>query len=396
METSVHTLIKKQLMGTISPEEELFLRKWFDSHPQEKDKYERLLDNTLLAERYMQYAQVDVDKAWEQLNARIHEGRNERKHSLLENKKTGFFHVIHHPAFLRIAAVVILLMVGGAFLYHREYSKVAPPVITENIQTAMLQSIESGHHDADIVTSKAIGDNLISQEELALYHVDDNFVEQLTKATRITTRHNKEYWTTLSDGTLVHLNYNSRLIYPEKFGDRRDVILEGEAYFMVANDKRRQFVVHTPHGDITVYGTEFYVKTNSNKDVGGLQEESMEVVLLKGSISFTPVDGKELPMQPGQQLCVADKQLTIRYVDTAPYIAWNEGKFLFEAWSLERVMNVLSHWYDIDVHFASEQMKDKQIDGYFGRYDSIDSILESIETVLGVKITKRERNITIN
>lgn len=59
-------------------------------------------------------------------------------------------------------------------------------------------------------------------------------------------------------------------------------------------------------------------------------------------------------------------------------------------------MNVLSHWYDIEVQFASDDLKDKQIDGYFDRYDTIDSILESIETVLGVKITKRDRYITIN
>ncbi|MBR0523363.1 MAG: DUF4974 domain-containing protein, partial [Prevotella sp.] len=67
-----------------------------------------------------------------------------------------------------------------------------------------------------------------------------------------------------------------------------------------------------------------------------------------------------------------------------------------EAWPLERVMNVLSHWYDIDVQYASESLKDKQIDGYFDRYDNIESILESLETVLGVRITKRGNHITIN
>lgn len=391
---TIHTLIKKQLMGTISPEEEQFLEEWIAHHPDEKGKYEQLLDNTQLAERYMQYEKVDAEKAWERLRTRIQAEQQEQP--VHEEAQAYHLTILRAPVMLRIAAVIVLLIVGGTFWYHRSYTHTTPPIITEQVQRAMLQSRESGMQGAEIVNVRTGHQEIISQEQLASYHVDDDFLEQLTNATRITTYHNKEYWTTLNDGTLVHLNYNSRLIYPEKFGDRRDVILEGEAYFMVAKDKHRQFVVHTPQGDITVYGTEFYVKTDTSKAIGDSHGQRMEVVLLKGSISFTPVDGKELPMQPGQQLCVADKQLTIRYVDTAPYIAWNEGKFLFEAWSLERVMNVLSHWYDIEVQFASDDLKDKQIDGYFSRYDTIDSILESIETVLGVKITKRDRYITIN
>lgn len=391
---TIHTLIKKQLMGTISPEEEQLLEEWIAHHPDEKGKYEQLLDNTQLADRYMQYEKVDAEKAWERLRTRIQAEQQEQP--VPEETQTYHLTILRAPVMLRIAAVIVLLIVGGTFWYHRSYTHTTPPVITEQVQRAMLQSRESGMQGAEVINARTGHQEIISQEQLASYHVDDNFVEQLTNATRITTYHNKEYWTTLNDGTLVHLNYNSRLIYPEKFGDRRDVILEGEAYFMVAKDKHRQFVVHTPQGDITVYGTEFYVKTDTGKTIGDSHGQRMEVVLLKGSISFTPVDGKELPMQPGQQLCVADKQLTIRYVDTAPYTAWNEGKFLFEAWSLERVMNVLSHWYDIEVQFASDDLKDKQIDGYFDRYDTIDSILESIETVLGVKITKRDRYITIN
>lgn len=395
METSIHTLIKKLLIGKISTEEKQYLQEWIDNHPGEKIKYEKLLDSTILAERYLQYAQVDAEKTWVQLHTRIHEQTQNEEIIPRVKEKTNILHLFRRPIILRIAAIIILLIVGGAFLYHREYTKVTPPVITEGVQAAILQSKESGHHEAEIVNSKSTNEEIISQEELTLYHVDDNFVEQLAAATRITTYHNKEYWTTLSDGTLVHLNYNSRMIYPEKFGDRRDVILEGEAYFMVAKDKHKKFVVHTPQGDITVYGTEFYVNTRSGKAIG-TEEESTEIVLMEGNISFTPIDGKELPIQPEQQLCVANKQLTIRYIDTAPYKAWNEGKFLFEAWSLERVMNVLSHWYDIDVQYASDTLKDKQIDGYFDRYDSIDSILESIETVLGVRITKRGNIITIN
>ena len=185
------------------------------------------------------------------------------------------------------------------------------------------------------------------------------------------------------------MNYNSRLIYPERFGDRRDVILEGEAYFMVAKDKSRQFVVHTPQGEVKVYGTEFVVNTASDS------LSTTSVTLVKGSISFTTHDGKETMMVPNQQLSANNNILSAISVDTAPLTAWNEGKFLFQAWSLERVMNVLSRWYNIKVEFGSDHLRKYQLDGYFSRYDGFDSILESIEAVLNVKIEKSNNTILI-
>ena len=178
------------------------------------------------------------------------------------------------------------------------------------------------------------------------------------------------------------------------------MILEGEAYFMVAKDKSRQFVVHTPQGDVRVYGTEFNVNTRAdasgNAGQGGNAQLPTSVVLVSGSVSFTPANGQELMLQPGQELLAANGQHTIGKVDTAPYVAWNEGKFLFQAWPLERVMNVLSRWYGLQVQFGSEGLRKKQLDGYFSRYDGIDSILESIETVLGVDIKKDQNTIIIN
>lgn len=387
MDTSIHTLITKRLMGTISTEEKEYLQEWIDNHPGEKAKYEKLLNSTVLAERYMQYTQVDADKAWEKLQAQIHE-HTETEENLSSTKRTSIIHLLRHPTFLRIAAVVALLIVGGAFLYHREYIKVTPPVITENVQTAMLQSKESGHHDAEIITSKTANKDLISQEDLALYHVDDNFVEQLTAATRITTYHNKEYWTQLSDGTLVHLNYNSRLIYPEKFGrGDRNVILDGEAYFMVAKDRSRPFIVHIPGGSIKVYGTEFNVNTS----------ESPSVVLIKGSISVTPTEGKEQILKPGEQATFNQQSSTfiIEPTNVEPYIAWNTGDFVFHEWPLSRIMNIMSKWYNVDVEFSDEEVANKKLNGIFSRYSNIEETMETIKIVTGFTILINNNHIII-
>ncbi len=375
MKVSIHTLLRKQLTGEISSDEKQYLQEWMANHPEAKAEYEKLLDNTSLSERYTQYAQVDAEKGWERLQEKI-----TTSNAKIPKKRTLLY---------RVAAVAIVFIIGGAFWYHRDYTLVTPPEITEQVKIAMQQSQESGWQGGEVISSKATNKPIITQKEQERYHVDEHFAEQLAEAKRVTTYHDKEYWITLDDGTLVHLNYNSRLIYPERFGDRRDVILEGEAYFMVAKDKSRQFVVHTPQGEVKVYGTEFVVNTASDS------LSTTSVTLVKGSISFTTHDGKETMMVPNQQLSANNNILSAISVDTAPLTAWNEGKFLFQAWSLERVMNVLSRWYNIKVEFGSDHLRKYQLDGYFSRYDGFDSILESIEAVLNVKIEKSNNTILI-
>lgn len=90
--------------------------------------------------------------------------------------------------------------------------------------------------------------------------------EEITEGSLVTKK-DKEFWMVLDDGTYVHLNYNTTLIYPNHFvGSERKVKLKGEAYFIVANDsKKRPFIVETANGDVHDYGTEFNVNTMKEK-----------------------------------------------------------------------------------------------------------------------------------
>ncbi len=372
---NINQLISSYLLGRSSEEESAQLEKWLQADPRHQEFLDQFAKKKEFSHLFRQYMTIDEEQAWQVFEQQtIH-----AKQRLVPLS----------PRFYRIAAVILILLVGGAFWYHREYTRVTPPMITEEVQLAMVQSRESGRAGADIVSSFTSREQVISQEECDLYHVDEDFVEHLEEAKRITTRHDKEYWVTLDDGTLVHLNYNSRLIYPEKFGDRRDVILDGEAYFMVAKDKSRKFVVHTPQGDIKVYGTEFNV--NTRKD-----EEAVSVVLVNGSVSFVSSAGKEMMMQPGQELTVVDTQLLVTSIDTAPYVAWNTGLFVFKNSTLEYIMDVLSQWYGIhQVNYANDSLRKICFTGNLKRYGNIDRILEAIMLACDLKIQLSDDTITI-
>ena len=394
-----NSLIRKYLWGSISDEEYQELSETLAHDEYVVRRLERMAEADDLSERYAEYASVDTEAALQKFIKQYVDNGEAGKAAEAPRKPRKTMRY----SLLRYAAVVALLIFGGAFWYHREYTRVTPPVITEEVQQAMEQSRESGREGAHIVSTVTSRQQIISEEECELYHVDENFAEQLAEAKRITTYHDKEYWVTLDDGTLVHLNYNSRLIYPEKFGDRRDVILEGEAYFMVAKDKSRQFVVHTPQGDVKVYGTEFMVNTAERMETRlesptgeSRYHQATSVVLIEGSISFTPESGNELMMSPGQKL-VADKdQLLVTTTDTAPYVAWNTGLFVFKNSTLENLMDVISRWYGVEnVSYGNEQLRKMHFTGNFKRYGSIERILDAIMMTCDINIDFHSNRITI-
>ena len=300
---------------------------------------------------------------------------------------------------LRYAVAIMVLVVGGAALWYSQYTKVTPPEISESVQLAMLQSKESGKMQADISEELSVqreeslvtvpgSQSDVDHSSLSTLH-SSLTKDQLMSARRITTWHDKEFWQTLDDGTLVHLNYNTRLIYPEKFGrGDRNVILDGEAYFMVAKDKSRPFVVHTPQGDVKVYGTEFNVNTRSNNS-------TTIVVLVKGCVSVRPTGGKEQRMKPGQQCEISSEESLLSTVNVGPYIAWNTGDFIFHGWTLRHIMDVMSKWYNVTVEFSSERIANQIFTGSFSRYDDIQSTIETIKDVTGHDITIINNHITI-
>ena len=398
---NIQSIIIKSLFSELTENEQQQLDTWL-SKPDNAIVYKHIVNNVKEQDDVVKFlSDIDVDNAIENINQRIQQlNALSDQHEETVSIKSRQHHTLftHLSPLWRYAAAVLILIVGGAALWYSQYTKVTPPEISESVQLAMQQSRESGKQDAKVdVLSKelsmmsdesGINEELRVKSEESLSVTESLTKEQLLSARRITTMHDKEFWLTLDDGTLVHLNYNTRLIYPEKFGrGDRNVILDGEAYFMVAKDKSRPFIVHTPNGDVKVYGTEFNVNTTG---------DNTSVVLVKGSVSVTPTGGKEQLMNPGQLCEFSVENLMLSTVDVEPYVAWNVGKFSFDDWSLERVMNVLARWYGYDVQFESEDLQQLPLNGHFSRFEDIQPILESIETVLDVKIRISNNTIFIN
>src|SRR5690606_23786619 len=122
----------------------------------------------------------------------------------------------------------------------------------------------------------------------------------------------------------------------------RQIHLQGEAYFEVAKDKNRPFVVETAKERVEVLGTHFNVNTYPD-------EPTSRTTLLEGSVRVN----SSTVLVPGQQAIMgAGGDLRVISVDTQQVIAWRMGKFVFESEALESVMQKIGRWYNVEIIYA--------------------------------------------
>lgn len=202
----------------------------------------------------------------------------------------------------------------------------------------------------------------------------------------------------LTDGTQVRLNVDSRLTIPEGFEtDRREVNLEGEAFFDVAEDASRPFIVHAKNASVRVVGTAFNVRSyaNTEKTRVAVSEGKVE---LKANVS-TPLNSEDrdttavlLP----HSLALASEQgmdFVREDVDLSRELAWTEGELVFEDASFEEVVRKLERWYDIQ---AKVEIPIEEIVGLNATFEdaALHEVLQNITAALNLKYKKDGQNIT--
>lgn len=154
------------------------------------------------------------------------------------------------------------------------------------------------------------------------------------------------------DGTRVYINSDSKLKYPKKFAlNTREVFLEGEAYFVVAKNKNRPFIVNLNGPAIQVVGTSFNVQDYpDNKDI--------VVCLDEGSINLTLPTEKKYPVRPGERLIYnkESNECTIsRMEDMHRLSMWKQNVIVFKDTPLPEVIKVLNRWHDVDFRIEDER-----------------------------------------
>lgn len=173
----------------------------------------------------------------------------------------------------------------------------------------------------------------------------------------------------LPDNSHVWLNSGSKLTFNSNFRDGRKVALEGEAFFEVSKDKHHPFEVKTADVTIEVLGTKFNLKAYPD-------EKSVSTTLVEGSVKITSEYQKEM-MKPDQKMTFdkESKQMTVQELtDTSLETDWKDGRFVFRNETLGELKPKLERWFDVDIVFGDEQVKNRKFTGVLGR----ESILEAV------------------
>lgn len=204
----------------------------------------------------------------------------------------------------------------------------------------------------------------------------------------ITTPRGGKYQVTLSDGTRVWLNAESSLRFPTAFtGKNRAVTLTGEAYFDVAADKDKPFLVQTGETETLVLGTQFDI--NSYTDEG-----AVKTTLLEGAVRMG-LGSQQALLQPGEQgQFDADKRVIVtRSVNTKAVVAWKDGYYYFDRTPVQSVMRQIARWYDVDVVYEGAVPKD-EIVGKIPRSAYVSEVLHIME-LIGVHFRIEGRTIIV-
>ncbi|WP_106831355.1 FecR family protein [Parabacteroides pacaensis] len=188
----------------------------------------------------------------------------------------------------------------------------------------------------------------------------------------------KEVW--LPDSTLVTLAPGSSVRYEARaFKSRRDVEMQGKAFFQVKRDPQHPFSVQNDQAEVQVLGTEFQMAG---------QADTTEVWVQSGKVSFSSRKSKKgIILTRGMSAVLASQEGEPKRIEQASpnTIAWKTGFFVYDNTPLEIVLKELSDYYGIRL---SATQTPKHLTGRFS-VDNIDEILEIIESTLDIRIEKQ-------
>jgi transmembrane sensor len=191
----------------------------------------------------------------------------------------------------------------------------------------------------------------------------------------------------LIDGSVIDLNKNASIRYPLAFkGNTREVFLEGEAFFNIARDTTKPFIIHTSTTDIRVLGTSFNVLSDKNGNI--------EVVVKTGVVSVSSGnENSKIVLNKNEKgvFRVSTGKLVKSINTDFNYLSWKTHKFVFREEPLSNVFKRIHEVYDVELQVSSANMLNSKLTA---TYDSLEltEVVKMISETFGFKATEVEKS----
>ena len=381
----IKTIITRYLRDEATTEEVNILYEWVKKK-NNQDVFKKLVQADYLI-RY-QNKSWDSEEAFQEFLERIKEK---------ENVKVVPFY--SRKLYYKYAAAILLLVASTSYFVLNYNSKdVLKPNYNNNDITLELPSgkIISIDQNKDTVLNIGNGKSNIYLQNGVL-HQNGVVHEDFSKSyNTLKVPYGKTLSVTLEDGSVVKLNAGSELSYPSSFANMntRRVVLKGEAFFEIAKNPVKPFVVETYEIYTQVYGTVFNISSYE-------EDDNVEVVLVEGSVGVGDEHSykeENLTMlKPSQKITnsrILKNSSLIEDVDVAPYISWVEGGLTFENEKMPKIIKKLERRFNVQIINENEKLSKRQFTGVFDT-ENIESILKTIQIHTDFKYVRQGKIITI-
>lgn len=371
------SLIYRKIEGKLSAVEEERFEAWLKEGWEHREYYERMR-RMYQQENVQEVETGEIQEAWVVFEKRVQGQRR------IERRQRWVW-------VMSAVASVALVICCWWFVYYRANTEqklnVAVQKIVPGQYNAVLEMADGATYqlgEQQYFLQERTG-NQIKVDSTVLSYLPVNNKSGLSQDivyNKLSVPKGGEYRIELEDGTKVWINSASRLRYPVVFsGNIREVYLEGEAYFEVQREGDRPFIVHSGEQKVTVLGTSFGISCYASEanDYTTLVSGKVKVDFERGKQSFV--------LEPGMQVAY-NKESGVameRKVDVAEFVAWKDGKYIFKQKRLEDILSTLSRWYDFEVFYRNEDVKDVLFSGELRRFDDFSYLLRLIERTSDVK-----------
>ena len=377
----IKELAVRHAQGITDEAEERELHTWLAEDQQREEMFRRLMSR----------------EAWNANLRRFVKSPEEEKETWrrILNRTVRREKRLRQRLWIQRAALFLLPLTVGAIAWwtasRQDYQleKSATPSISPGRAQAEL-ILPQGEHIMLGEETAIIGSGIENKDHTLNYQVSAPYPKEQQESLHILRiPRGGEYTLVLADSTVVFLNAESKLQYPARFeGKERKVYLSGEAYFDVKANPEKPFIVTAGGMDVRVYGTEF--------NVTAYEGESVRTVLVEGKVGVKTTEGsEEVQLHPGQMAEREGNGIVVQEVDTYTYTAWKDGKFVFEEENIERIMERLARWYNLNVFYANESVKNQLFNGVLTRFTEVEDILRVIEQTATVEFEIKGNTVIV-
>lgn len=304
--------------------------------------------------------------------------------------------------YFRVAAAILVIAAIGGLVYQNIQSnnqsfqfsdsstlkQEHPLLILSNGKQVDIQKT-----DPNITVLKDQNAIQVDNDSILTNQPDDAFRE--ARFNEIIVPFGKRTRLLLSDGTKVWLNAGSRLAFPQNFEDgKREVFLEGEAIFDVAQRSGEQFMVNTKHFNVNVTGTVFNVTAYSD-------DASSSAVLAEGKIELSSkgslFSNKTIQMLPGTKVVYdpASKSMSALQVNPEDYLSWRDGFMVIHGEELEEILKRLSRYYNVRMVLEDQVIGAETFSGRLDLKESPLEVLTVISRMVPLSIQEQDNKLII-